>query len=80
MVDSEAVKVHALQALPGKNPLASPFSRHTSKKPELAARAFFWNAKRTCQAAGLNSFDALVFIGSAVSAATFWLSSASCLL
>src|ERR1700683_399149 len=38
-----------------------------------------WDAGMVDQAAGLNSFDALALIGSTVSAATFWLNSASSL-
>ncbi|MFH1345196.1 MAG: hypothetical protein ABIL01_28925 [Pseudomonadota bacterium] len=41
MVDSEAVKVHALQALPGKKPFALPFSRHTTKSPGWPPGLFF---------------------------------------
>src|ERR1700722_11366057 len=49
------------------------------QKARAGARAFFWGVGMGDQAAGLNSFDALALIGSTVSAATFWLNSASSL-
>jgi len=51
------------------------------QKARANGRAFFWEAKRLLdQAAGLNNFDALALIGSTVSVATFWESSASSLV
>ena len=48
-----------------------------SKKPRLTPGLF--SGIEIDQAAGLNSFDALVLIGSTVSVATFWVNSASSL-
>src|SRR5688572_33341302 len=56
------------------------FAPRLKRKARAGRPGFFWNVKPAYQAAGLNSFDALALIGSAVSAATFWLSSASCLV
>src|ERR1700730_9089612 len=52
-------------------------SDHKAKSP--GGRPGFFSNRWLDQAAGLNSFDALVLIGSTVSVATFWLNSASCL-
>src|SRR5260370_40318084 len=52
-------------------------TRSTKQKARATARAFP-RKSRLDQAAGLNSFDALVLIGSTVSVAPFWLKSAGC--
>jgi hypothetical protein len=65
-------KSSCFTGLAGKNRCVPGLWRGAqNKKPGLAARAFFWSVKPAYQAAGLNSFDALALIGSAVSAATF---------
>jgi hypothetical protein len=51
-----------------------------SKKPGRTAGLFLEAKRLVDQAAGLNNFDALALIGSTVSVATFWDSSASSLL
>src|SRR3984957_2845466 len=48
-----------------------------SKKARAHRPGFFWHRTRLDQAAGLNSFEALFLIGSAVSVATFLVSSVS---
>src|ERR1700744_4321956 len=50
------------------------------KKPRHRARAFPETKDLPDQAAGLNIFEALALIGSELSVATFWVSSASSLV
>ena len=57
------------------------FAFRHKQKPRAHRPGFFGQATPLDQAAaGLNSFDALALIGSAVSLATFWVSSASSLV
>ena len=58
------------------------FEPHATKQQKARAHrpGFFWHRASLDQAAGLNSFEALFLIGSAVSVATFWVSSVSSLL
>src|ERR1700722_7158345 len=65
-------------AFAGTTPLFSFRPPAKTKSPGWRP-GFFWDAGMVDQAAGLNSFDALALIGSTVSAATFWLNSASSL-
>jgi hypothetical protein len=61
--------------------IAPPKPRAAKTKARAGGPGFF--GSKECgfdQAAGLNSFDALALIGSTVSVAIFWVSSASSLL
>src|SRR5450631_604928 len=54
--------------------------RQKNRSPGWRPGLFWYREYSPAQAAGLNSFDALALIGSAVSVAIFWLNSASSLV